>query len=213
MERVQIAGPAETVGAAGTLTLATLAETLAYLEQTSDSGGPFDLLVQSLIDSVSVAAFGIMGGRFLKRPATAFDFAFTPLGSLDALFLHQFPVGTITSIDYGYMSQDGTFSAQQTPQATEWYADRRSGRIYATLPWGKHSVRIVWTGGYVTVPQDAKEALFQWVGVKLARIKTARWDATSMQGANEARTFREQEIPVFSRDVFAKYAIAEVTVS
>ena len=213
MDRLQLSGPAETVGASGTLTLATLAETQAYLETPSDSGGAFDLLVQSLIDSVSVSAFGIMGGRFLKRPATSFDVVFTPVGDLEVLFLHQYPIGSISSIQLGYMSQDGTFSATQNLTGTDWYSDARSGRIYASLPTGRHSVRVVWTGGYVTVPQDAKEALFQWVGVKLRNVRLSSWGALSIQSENEARAYSVEEIPGFARGIFGKYAIGEVTVS
>src|SRR5262245_40647660 len=77
-ERLRLNGPPETTGPSGTLTLVSLAETLAYLEKYSDSGGPFDQLLQVLIDSACTGAFGLMGGRFLKQPTEYFDYVFTP---------------------------------------------------------------------------------------------------------------------------------------
>jgi len=207
--RLQLAGPAESVGAAGTLTLATLAEAQAYIEKPSDSGGAFDLLMQTLIDSASQGAFGLMGGRYLKRPATAFDFVLSP-DSEEVIWLHQYPIGTISAIQIGRLTANGVWESSYSLLATDWYADSRSGRIYGSWPDAKHSVRVTWTGGYETVPADAKEALIQWVGVKLNRLRKARWDMRTVQDATSGATF-ENELPQSAAVVFSKYSIPEAS--
>ena len=211
--RLQLAGPAESVGAAGTLTLCSLAEFQAYIEKPGDSGGAFDILCQTLIDSASHGAFGLMGGRYLKRPATSFDFVLSP-DSPEVLWLNQYPIGTISSIQLGRLTGNGVWESSQSLLATEYYADPRSGRVYSFSGWpeSKHSVRVVWTGGFDTVPADAKEALIQWAGVKLNRLRKGRWDIRTMQDATTGFTF-ENELPQSSAGVFAKYSIPEASVA
>lgn len=211
--RLQLAGPAESVGAAGTLTLASLAETQAYIEKPGDSGGPFDILCQTLIDSASTGAFGLMGGRYLLRPATAFDFVLSP-DSPEVIWLHQYPIGTITTVQFGRITGNGVWESTQTLLASEYYADSRSGRIYSFSGWpeAKHSVRVTWTGGFVAVPTDAKEGAMQWVGVKLNRLRKARWDIRTMQDATSGFTF-ENELPQSAALVFAKYAVPEASIA
>lgn len=203
MQSIQIAGPAETTGSSGTLTLLTLSEAYAYLEKTAD-GGAQDALVQTLIDGVSQNAFALMGGRFLKRPTTPFDVVFTPAGDGMVLWLPQWPIGTVTSVQLGKITSDTTFSPDVTLQASEWYSEPRAGRIYGSFPLVMHSVRVVWTGGYTAVPADAKDAAAQWVGTKLSRIRSGRWDHTSMQAADQGFTFSD-ELPKSALDVFLRY--------
>ena len=212
MGRLQLAGPPETTGASGTLTLVSLAEQLAYLEKPSDSGGPFDVLIQMLIDSASVGAFAKMGGRFLKLPVDNFDFVFTPeIGGV--IHLHQYPIATIALVEIGSMTADQVWSPVGAALGTNsYYADKRSGRLYGDWPTSLHSVRVRWTAGYSSVPVDAKEALMQWVGVKRSRQKQGRWDVLSIQGATEGYSFAG-EIPASADAVFAKYALPEVSIA
>lgn len=212
MERLRLAGPPETIGASGTLSLVTLAEALAYLNKPSDSGGPFDVLIQMFIDSVSTGAFGIMGGRFLKQPADFFDFVFTP-ESDRVILLHQFPIVSISQIEHGHMTANGVWSSSGTIATTDYYADNRNGRIYGSWPDGiLHSIRVRWQAGYATVPADAKEAALMWVGVKRSRQINGRWDVLAQQGPTEGYSFGA-ELPAASANIFAKYAIPEVSVA
>jgi len=215
--RVQIAGPAESTGPTGTLSLASIAEFQAYIEKPGDAGGPFDTLCQLVLDSACVGAFSLMGGRFLKRPAAEFEFAMTPEAE-DRIFLHQWPVGTVSALEAGGFTANGVWQASYVYTAQEWYADMRSGRLYGTWPWGifppslHHAVRVRWTGGFTTVPADAKEAVMQWAGVKLNRTRKARWDVTSSQGPTEGYTF-SGELPDFAAATFAKYTTPEASIA
>lgn len=202
---LQLDGPAETTGAGGTLNFVSLAEVLVYLEQQSDSGGSFDTLVQKLIDSVSVSAFGLMNGRFLVRPSTEFDFVFTPEQE-DVIFLPQYPVGTVSVVELGYMSANGTWSSSESVAVENYYVESLTGRIYGSWPVQRHSVRIKWPGGYTAAPEDAKEAAAKWVGVKLQRARVARWDVTSQtKGGTESATYTA-ELPPDVAAIWAKYA-------
>ena len=208
--RLQLAGPAETVGAAGTLTLVTVAEVQAYIEKPAEAA--FDLLLQTLIDSASTGAFGLMGGRFLKRPATEFDFVLSP-ETEEVVFLHQFPVGAVSLLEAGSMTANGVWTASHTFATTEYYVDARSGRLYASWPSDRHSIRVRWSGGYATAaPPDAKEALMQWVAVKLQRLRKGRWDVRSMSGPTESYSF-DNELPQSAAVVFSKYAVPEVSIA
>jgi hypothetical protein len=204
VDSIAIAGPAETVGSSGTLTLVTVAEANAYLEKPADAGAQ-DALLQILIDGVSFSAFALMGGRFLKRPSTPFDVVFTPRGDGSAIWLPQWPIGTISSIQLGNIASDQTFNPTTTLIATDWYSEPRSGRVYGSFPLNVlHSVRVVWTGGYTAIPQDAKDAALQWVGVKLSRIRAARWDQSAMQKADQGASYLD-ECPKSALDTFLRY--------
>lgn len=202
---LQLDGPAETTGASGTLNFVSLAEVLVYIEQQSDSGGAFDTLLQKLIDSVCVSAFGLMNGRFLKRPTTEFDYVFTPEND-DVLFLPQYPVGTVSVVELGYMSANGIWTASQTVAAEDFYVESVTGRIYGSWPRVRHSVRIKWPGGYTAAPEDAKEAAAKWVGVKLQRSRVARWDVTSQtKGGTDSATYTA-ELPPEVAAIWSKYS-------
>lgn len=217
MDKIQLSGPAETTGASGTLTLVSLAEVLAYLEVTSDAGAQ-DALIQTLIDSVCQHAFSLMGGRFLKRPATEFNYVFTPSGRGESVLLHQTPVGTISVCETGHFDSSGTWTAYET--ISDYYLDARAGALYRGNIWGsfggwptaKYSVRVSWPGGFTSVPADAKEAVCQWVGTKLQRLRRSRWDVTSLTSAAEAATYAT-ELPQMAAEIFEKYKLAEATSS
>lgn len=213
MERLRLAGPDETTGVTGTLNFVTVAETQAYIEKPGDSGGAFDTLIQTLIDSASQGVFGLTGGRFIKRSTTEFDFVMTP-DTVETILLHQYPVGAISLIEFGTMESNGVWALSWTPAASDWYADLRAGKIHGYWPSGKHSIRVKWTGGFAStaIPADIKEAVFQWVGVKLSRLRKARWDASSMQGATEGWTFTD-ELPPSAAATIAKYSIPEASMA
>lgn len=204
IERIRINGPAETYGASGTLSLVSLAEVQAYMEQTGDAG-PFDALIQSLIDSVSATAYGLMHGRFLKRPTAEFEYAITPINNT-TVFLHQWPVGTVSLLELGYMLGN-TWTTVQTLTSVDYTVDKEKGLLigYGGFPATQFGVRVNWTGGYTAVPPDAKEACFKYVMTKLIRKRKGRIDATTQSGPTEGYTF-EDELPKAARVIFQKYA-------
>lgn len=205
IERVRINGPSESYGASGTLSLVSVSEVQAYMEQTGDSGGPYDTLIQTLIDAVSASAYGLMHGRFLKRPAAEFEYAITPVAS-DMVFLHQWPVGTISLVEIGYMLGN-VWQTTQTVNSTDYTLDTQKGILigYGGFPATQFGVRVNWTGGYTSVPPDAKEAAIKHVVTKLIRKRKGRIDATSQAGPTESYTF-EDELPKAARIIFQKYS-------
>jgi hypothetical protein len=156
-----------------------------------------------------------MGGRFLLRPAAAFNFVLTPFDDGSTLFLSQYPIGTITAIETGYMSADDTWTSQGTVAAGDYYSDADSGRVFGAWPLSMHSVRVEWTGGFeaAAVPADAKEAVMAWSAVKWQRVKRARWDVKTLSGASEGYSYIDTDLPAASETVLRKYAIASVSVS
>lgn len=204
IERLRLTGPAESYGSSGTLSLVSVAEVLAHMEQTGDAGS-FDALIQSYIDAVSAAAYGRMHGRFIKRPTTPFDYVITPINR-DTVFLHQWPIGTVSTVEIGYMV-GSTWTSTQTLTAVDYTLDSERGLLigYGGFPDAQLSVRVEWTGGYTAVPPDLKEAVYKWVITKLVRKREGRIDATSQSGPTEGYTF-EDELLKASRDIFQKYS-------
>jgi len=207
MSHVELDGPAETTGVGGTLSLATLANFQAYIGEASDSGGAVDTLHQTVLDAACHGAYSKMGGRFLLRPATAFDWVFSSQDVGSTLFLQQWPVGTVSVFELGWMSANGVWTSQYTVPVGEYYLDSRSGRIYGTWPTSLHSVRVAWTGGFTTVPADAKEAVMIWAGVKLERVRRMRWDQKSKTSGQEGATFTDSDLPGYVAEVFQKYSL------
>ena len=215
MNHLVLDGPAATTGASGTLSFVALADWQAYIKETGDAGGPIDTRHRIVLDSALHSAFSLMGGRFLLRPSTAFSYVLSPFDDGSTLFLSQYPVGTITAIETGYMSADGVWTNQNTIDTDNYYADKASGRVYGVWPVALHSVRVEWDGGYIAaeVPADAKEAVMAWAAVKWQRVKRTRWDVKTLSGASEGYSYIDTDLPAASEAVLRKYAMPTVSVS
>jgi hypothetical protein len=214
MNHLVLDGPDATTGAGGTLSLVTLAEFQAYINEDADAG-PLDARQQTLIDSACYGAFSLMGGRFLLRPATEFDYVLSPFDAGNTLFLPQYPLGTISVLEIGYMSANGVWTSQRTVASGDYYADAESGRVYGAWPLGMHTVRVSWPGGYTSalVPADAKEAVMMWAAVKMQRVRRSRWDVKTLQAASEGYSYTDTDLPEVARATFQKYSLATASLT
>lgn len=205
---IHLGGPAETVGATGSLSLVSVADLQVYLDLPP---GENDTYHQVLLDTVHMSAFRLMGGRFIKIPSVDFDEVVDIEQARRTLFLAQKPITSITAIDLGEMTSDGTFTSSNTLTTDEYYTDKPSGRIYTRWPgvWpkGQDIVRVRYKAGFSTVPADLKAAVCRWVSVLLVRIDAKNYHAIAHSSGNESTSFTLEEIPEASARVFEMYSL------
>jgi len=211
MNIVRLAGPAKTTGVGGTLSIVTLAEFQAYINEDSEAG--VDARQQILLDSACYGAFSAMGGRFILRPATEFDMVLSSIDIGETIFLPQYPIGTISVLELGYMSGNGIWTSQTTVTTGDYYVDSDTGRVYGNWPLTLHSIRVKWPGGFLAadVPADVKEAVMIWAAVKLQRARRSRWDVKTLQAASEGYAYIETDLPESAAAIFRKYSLATAT--
>lgn len=202
-----LAGPQPTTGVGGTLSLVTLANFQAYINESSDSGGPKDTVHQTVLDAACRGAYNRMGGRYLLRPATEFDYVMQSQDDGSRVYLPQYPVGAISVLELGYMSADATWTSQKTVTSNEYYLDARSGILKGVWPLQLDSIRVKWTGGYTSaeLPADAKEAVMIWAGVKYQRTLRSRWDIKSNSAGQESAVYIETDIPDYVAQILSQY--------
>ncbi len=213
MNNLVFPGPIAKTGAGETLNFVTLLEFQNYINEPAVDAAT-DARMQQLIDSASYGAFSAMGGRFLLRPATEFDYVMASVAEGSTLFLPQYPVGTISRLDFGYMSANGVWVQSLAVPTSEYYVDSETGRVYGAWPTSMHSVRVTWPGGYpaAELPEDAKEAVMMTAAVKLQRARRSRWDVKTLTAGSEGYTYFESDIPPVAAGVFQKYSLPTSTI-
>jgi len=210
--KVWLAGPAPTTGVGGNLELVTRAEFQLYINEPSEAA--VDARQQILLNSAHQTAFSEMGGRFILRSATEFDYVLTAPDDGDVLFLPQYPVGTISIVERGFMSAVGVWTSQGTVAASEYYVDAPTGRMYGNWPTKMHSVRVVFPAGFIAaeVPADVKEAVMMHTAVKVQRTRRSRWDVKTLQAASEGASFYESDLPPAAAAIYQRYSLATATI-
>ena len=210
---IQISGPGATRNGASNdyevLTIAKCKELLFAATGTAD-----DVPLQSLIDAVHQSAYLFTGGRIFKR-GSAYTQIYSGTGER-SLTLKQWPVGTVTSVDRGYiLDSTGAFSSVQSYGSADYIVDADRG-ILRSIGWmsfdkGDHNFKVVFTAGYASgqVPSDILRALADWVGVSLKRADKKSWDVSSESDNNKSRTYTIAEMPRSTEAVLSRYRRVE----
>lgn len=212
---MKISGPPTTLSGAGShLELVPLATLKAYLDRTS-YGTADDTLLQSLLDNVQRMVYEMLGRRVLKATAVTIVHAVSGNGTR-YLVLPHWPILTVTSVDLGYISEaPNTWTTSITVPTTEYYVDAEDGMLVNIVGgWstGLHNYRVTWTAGYSTIPHAIQDAVCEWVGVKLQRIKEKRFDKLTISKETESASFTADEIPQRAWDGLRVYRRVEVGV-
>ena len=215
MQYLELAGPAPATGAGSTLELLPLAELHTYLKRSTDAA--FDGVLQKLLDVVHWEVFRLTGGRFILRDATAFDHVLSVFEATKQIYLPQLPVGTITSVDIGSMTADATFTSTKSVATTEFYSNKEGGVLYAktlggSWPRGRHSIRVVYTAGFATVPEDIKGAVAQIVSVKFQRGLDADHGRLQVSQGTQGYVLTQDDIPKPAMQVIRNYALPGIEV-
>ncbi len=164
-------------------------------------GSDLDAVITQLISAAS-AYFDKSTKRKLESATYTEDYS----GTGDrVLSLRHYPVTALTSIS---VSADRTFPASSLIPAGDYVLDKEAGlvtqvssstiEIFRTNPvWstGRYNIRVVYTAGYTTVPEDLKEAAIVWASWKLA--KRGAVGLTSETIGSHSRSFNQgSKLPV-----------------
>lgn len=191
--------------------LVTLAEAEAYLNVTSDSGGPIDTIITGLIGAMA-DAFDRMTNRALRE--ATYTHQMDGRG-VHALMARQFPVTTLTSIK---SDPNWVFGAGTLVPAAEVIVDQ--GLILVNInTWtqGIRNYQLIYVAGYslATMPQDLKEATYLAVEFFYRMRSSERLGVQSKTKIGENVTyldlmpeFIKTMVMGYSREQFYKDAVA-----
>lgn len=210
---LRISGPdALGTGASGDLELVTLAQLKTQLDRSSLGSGD-DTTLQQLLNNAHRFVYSYLGERFLKATGTSHVYYLDGSGS-SYLPLPQYPAVAVASVIEGYVSEaPSTFTTVRTIPTTEYYVDLDNGMIvsrYGAWSGGRDTYKVTWTSGYTTTPEDIAEAIAQWIGVKLSRLKDRRWDKLTQSDSDNSASFTTGDMPAYTSQVLRKYQRPEV---
>lgn len=189
------------------LELVNLATIKSYTQQTTAAN---DVILQTLLDNTHRSLYTLLGDRMIKR-VVGTPWVYVLSGGMDAIQLPQWPlIGSTAEFSAGYIEDSiNTWVTLQAYTTDDWYANMEWGIVYPTgggfWPSGYRNLRCSFEAGYATCPEDLREAICQWVGVKFQRYSNKRWDVSSSSKETESFQFREDEIPKDARKILRYY--------
>jgi hypothetical protein len=141
------------------MAIVTLAEVKAILGITTAAS---DTRLQLVIDMVAAAMENECDRVFDSATYTEY---YNHEGGHNMLVLRQWPLVTLTSVnvDTSYAWGSGTALTLSDAVTT----DTTNGIVYrrgAFWTYGTRHIKVVYTAGYSTIPQDIKMAAYYWVG-------------------------------------------------
>lgn len=204
---IRLSGPG---GAASDYEVATLAQAKAYLQLTSATD---DTLLNMIVDGTNQAIYRETG-RMLKRGAVDFDDVVDGPGT-GSLFLPEYPVSSLTSVDNVQMTGNNTFTTLYAYAATDFQLEPKGGRLIlirlpGVWPAYAHSIRLKYKAGYATLPPDLVAAACQWIAVQYQRVKAKRLDVLTLTTADQSLSFSVDDMPAAARRVISGFRRAEV---
>jgi len=193
--------------AVGPYALTTLATVKLQLEI---AGTNYDTLLERYIDSVT-ARFETMTDRLLKqRTITEYQDGRNNASTL----LDQWPAEKPTEF---WVDSTGLFTDSDRQLAVADYELELSGRgegVGVTLinkcriGRGRRNVKIVYLGGYATIPADLEDAAI-WAVEFMYDMRSDRRIGTESKGKNQETTRFLENFPSFITDVTDKYRRTE----
>lgn len=173
--------------------LTTLARVKTFLEITNTSK---DGLIELLIDACTDWIESECGNRRFKNSGsdiTEYHDGDYDLTGRDKIFPRQFPIATLTSI--AYKTGDNASPTWTVINANGYERNDQDGIIYfanesrsflQTLPRGRQNIRLIYQGGYTTIPTDLELCCIKLVAKELNKSKSQGLTSESVGGANFA---------------------------
>lgn len=182
--------------------LTTAASVKTYLDISAST---WDSLLATLVTSCSVWIENYCGGRRFKNSGTdvteILDGDPEFFGS-KVLFLKNYPIISVTSISYA----TGTLGSPNWnvyDSANYYVKNAGTGEVwFDSLPSGRQNIRVIYQGGYDSVPEDLSLACTQLV----ARIFNKRKsEGVSNESVGGASVMWDRELSVEMRKTLNRY--------
>lgn len=182
--------------------LTTAASVKTYLDISAST---WDTLLATLVTSCSVWIENYCGGKRFKNPGT--DVTELHDGDPDSLgnkvvFLKNYPIISVTSISYATGSL-GSPTWNVYDSANYYVKNAATGEVwFDSLPAGRQNIRVIYQGGYETIPEDLSLACIQLV----ARIFNKRKsEGVSNESVGGASVMWDRELSVELRKTLNRY--------
>lgn len=165
--------------------LTTVAEVKTYLTIAVST---YDTLLEDLIDSCSDWIEAMAGGRRFKdigTDVTQYYDGGERNRERKRIFLKNFPINAFTSVAYSSGPYDALVWTSFSAASDFIRADLR-GELYfpGGLPAGVQNIRVVYKGGYTTIPDDLNLACKKLVAKEFNKRKAQGFTNESVGGGS-----------------------------
>lgn len=143
--------------------LTTSSDVKSYLDITAST---WDTLLANLVTNCSVWIENYCGGKRFKNSGvdvTEYHDGDPNLEGKKIIFVRNTPIISVTSVSYASGSLSSpTWTAFD---AASYYVrnDRGGQLIFDSLPQGNQNIRVIYQGGYSTIPEDLALACIQLI--------------------------------------------------
>jgi hypothetical protein len=165
----------------------------------------WDTLIDSLVTSCSVWIENYCGGLRFKNSGsdvTEYYDGETQDDDRMSIFVKNIPIISVTSV----ASASGSYSSPTWTNfdaANDYVVNRQTGQIsFFSLPEGKQNIRVIYQGGYSSVPEDLKLACLELVARTFNKRKSFGVSNESVGGASVTW---EKELDVDLRKTLNRY--------
>lgn len=186
--------------------MATLPYALVTLDMVKArlglSGSTFDTVLEELIDEMTVKIESECDRRFFDDAAVTeiHDGDYDDTGR-NKIFTNRWPINSVTSISYatgGYLNPIWNILDGET----QYQIDAQSGIIHTQLTNGRNSIRIIYRGGYTTIPHDIRHACIKEVSKAFQRRNSEGAKSESVAGTTVAWN---EELDPTTKAICARY--------
>ena len=129
----------------------------------NDTGTGRDTIIAALIPAAQSFIEEYCRRVFEKAQVTEYHH-----GGADRLFLKRFPIAD-TPAPVVYEDQDRVYSVDDIVDSEDYFIDNDNGIIFFdwSLQSGRGAIKIIYTGGYDTIPQAVRQACVELVAKKV----------------------------------------------
>lgn len=132
-----------------------------YKDMVGTTSSEEDTMISALIPAVSQLVKTYCDTTFVDHYSSAKTEIFSPRFAVDTIYLSEYPVNSITSVEE--RTTYGSDYDTLTTASKEYYLDeeldalvRTNASGFKSWPIGPGAVKVVYTGGYSTIPGDLK---------------------------------------------------------
>lgn len=182
--------------------LCTVAQVKTHLDISVTT---WDTLIEDLIDATTDMIESYCGGRRFKTSGsdvTEYYDGDVLRDGKNIIALTKYPIISITSVSYSSGDYNNPTWTAYDP-ASFYIKNSNRGLLYMnSLPYEHQSIRVVYQGGYTTIPNDLALACIMWVARIFNRRKSGDASNESVGGASVAWM---ADMPIEVKQILANY--------
>lgn len=183
--------------------LTTLVQLKAHLDITAST---WDTVLEQMIDGATDYIESMCGQRRFKSTtytAKLFDGSPASDRCIRSIYLPHLPVTAVATVEYNIGTPSNPSWQEFLDDDWIFYEDRGEIRFASDLPVGRQNIRITYTAGYSTIPQDLEQLCI--------RLASREWNKRKSQGMSNENVGGmsinwQTTLEDFDRDIISKYA-------